>query len=135
MPHLLRYYGLFVHPPGLQLDWLHRSCPVGASEGLWATPSRNRCACETSLSIFCRLSSARCLSNSNCLIFSWRFFSAEMMAGNNVNIVRVREKEGNVDQWSYFLHSAQNKGQLRRDDRGGWRLADKRRVLLQAVTF
>lgn len=100
---------LFVHPPGLQLAWLLRSLSVGMSEGLWAPPSRNGCACDTSLSILCRLSSARSLSNSNLRIFSWRLFSAERIAGSKHCIRWIN---------GAILHSAQNKEQQLR--RGAW---------------
>lgn len=83
----------FVHPPGLQLAWLPLSLSVGMSEGLWAPASRSRCACDTSLSMFCRLSSARSLSSSNLRILSWRFLSAERIAGNRHC---VRKRRGNA---------------------------------------
>lgn len=101
---------LFVHPPGLQPAWLLLSLSVGMSEGLWAPPSRNGGARDASLSILCRLSSARSLSNSNLRIFSWRLFSAERIAGSK------RRTRGSMELFHILLKNKEQ--ELRRDARG-----------------
>lgn len=105
---------LLAHAPWLQLGEPLVSCSmsVGSFRGVCVILSLCRCACDTSLLMLCKLSSACHFSRSSLLIFSWRFLSADRIAADAQG-VHVRDHAQIIGRVTWYNISFLAVGEIR----------------------